>query len=411
MKNFFVSFLCGLALVGCSQHPSVQVTVNNPLGIARSGEMVEISADMVFQRLALADTAQIVIYNEQAEEVPYQLTYDSKIVFPASVDSCGVARYIIQEGTPALVNAQVFGRHYPERLDDIAWENDKSGYRLYGPAILNRGDQLYGYDVFTKSVPDLVLEDRYERELDPEARQLANAWRAAGKKAEADSLLQAISYHVDHGTGMDVYDVGPTLGAGLAVLMTDSVHPAYSKAYQEYEILDNGPLRFTVKLTFAPLAVNGDSVVETRYIQLDRGALLNKTTVSYDCLSATTPIAAGIVLHQQHPDGYVHNTEKGYVAYADSTNNAHNDNGVIYVGVVFPQLLTATKVVPLDQPAGSAIGHVMGVTDYQPGDLFTYYWGSGWSKAGIPSVDDWTDSMERVAAQVRTPLEVFINEE
>ena len=113
MKNFFVSFLCGLALVGCSQHPSVQVTVNNPLGIARSGEMVEISADMVFQRLALADTAQIVIYNEQAEEVPYQLTYDSKIVFPASVDSCGVARYIIQEGTPALVNAQVFGLHYP----------------------------------------------------------------------------------------------------------------------------------------------------------------------------------------------------------------------------------------------------------------------------------------------------------
>ena len=49
------------------------------------------------------------------------------------------------------------------------------------------------------------------------------------------------------------------------------------------EILDNGPLRFTVKLEFTPLTVKGDStVVETRLITLDAGSHLNKTAaVSY----------------------------------------------------------------------------------------------------------------------------------
>ena len=409
MKRTGLIFACGLALAGCARQQSVQVEVSNPLGFQRSGEMVEVSADEVFSRLALADTAQIVVYNERAEEVPYQLTHDNKIIFPATVDSCATSRYLIQEGTPSLVNAQVFGRQYPERLDDIGWENDKSAYRLYGPAILDRGDRLYGYDIFTKNIPDLVLEDRYALELNPELRQRIGELRKEGKHAEADGLQRAISYHVDHGTGMDVYDVGPTLGAGMAALMSDDTHLVYPQAYREFEILDNGPLRFTVKLTFAPQTVRNDSnVVETRYIQLDKGAWLNKTTVSYDYLSATIPVAAGIVLHQQHPDGYVQAAEKGYVAYADSTNNAHNDNGVIYIGVVFPQAVSATKVVPLEQPAGSAIGHVIGIADYQPHDTFTYYWGAGWSKAGIPSMDDWTHSMERVAAQVRAPLEVRI---
>ena len=180
----------------------------------------------------------------------------------------------------------------------------------------------------------------------------------------------------------------------------------FPQSYQQYEILDNGPLRFTVKLTFAPLAVKNDSVVETRYIQLEKGALLNKTAVVYEYLSAVTPVAAGIVVHQQHPNGCVMSADKGYVAYADLTNDIHNDNGVIYIGVVFPHPLPAAARIDLDQSVGSAIGHVIGISDYAPNDTFVYYWGAGWSKAGISSLQEWTDSIERIALQVRYPLEV-----
>ena len=92
---------------------------------------------------------------------------------------------------------------------------------------------------------------------------------------------------------MDCYAVGPTLGGGTAALMPDSAI-VYPYCYKDYEILDNGPLRFTVKLVFNPLVVKNDSnVVETRIIQLDKGSQLNKTTVSYEYLTQATPVAAG----------------------------------------------------------------------------------------------------------------------
>ena len=67
MRRRIVPVLLAALLAGCSQRQSVQVTVKNPAGFHRSGEMVEVPVDEVFGRLQLADTAQIVIYNEKAE--------------------------------------------------------------------------------------------------------------------------------------------------------------------------------------------------------------------------------------------------------------------------------------------------------------------------------------------------------
>ena len=408
MKKFiFVSI--SIILVACSDPQSVTVTVSNPIGIDRTNEMIEISADYVFSKLNIADTSEIVIYDERAVEIAYQVTYDNKIVFPVSVDSCGTSTYTLQEGVPSIINTLVSGRQYPERLDDIAWENDKAGYRLYGPALFNTGNELYGYDIFTKNIPDLVLEDRYARELDPETRLEMKELSDAGKKAEADSLYNWISYHVNHGDGMDAYDVGPTLGGGAAALMTDSVNMVYPKSYDIFEILDNGPIRFTMKLTYFPREVKGDShVVETRFIQLDLGSYLNKTTVRFEGLSESTPIAAGSVIHSQNPKGYEYSAEEGYIAYCDSTNNPSAGHGVIYVGLVFPKRLSYVKPVMFDKPAGSALGHVLGVSEYNPEESFVYYWGSGWSFAGLPESEDWTKEMKKKSAQVKNPLIVDV---
>ncbi|MGN0213708.1 MAG: DUF4861 domain-containing protein [Muribaculaceae bacterium] len=403
----FLAYLC--VFVAFAREKSVEVTVANSLGINRKGEMVEISADIVAKKLKTAPNSPIVIYDEQNQEVAYQITHNNLIIFPVSVDSCATARYTIKPGVPATVEKQVFGRQYPERLDDIGWENDKTGYRMYGPAILHRGDKLYGYDIFTKCVPHLVMEHRYALELNSEIRQHIKDLRKAGKKDEADSLALAISYHIDHGTGMDCYDVGATLGAGMAVLLNSDNQFVYPTPYVSYEILDNGPLRFTVKLIFEPQSVNADSnVVETRYIQLDKGSWLNKTTVGFEHLSDATPIAAGIVIHVQNPSEYALDAHNGYLTYADLTDNAHNGNGVIYVGVVFPEALKSALFQPFEEKKGSAIGHILGISDYKPNSMFTYYWGAGWSKAGIPSFEAWNRNMADAAAQVRTPLVVKI---
>ena len=369
-KTLFAAAACATVLwTGCSKSESVTVIIANPLAIERTGEMVEIPVNDIYTQLNLSDTAQFVIYDEKAQEVPYQLTYDEKVIFPVSIASNASVNYTVQQGTPSMVNAVVYGRCYPERLDDIAWENDRAAYRAYGPALQKSGERAYGYDVFTKSVEELVVEDRYAMELDSASRAEIKALREAGKKEEADSLSRAISYHIDHGNGMDCYAVGPTLGGGTAALMPDSAI-VYPYCYKDYEILDNGPLRFTVKLVFNPLVVKNDSnVVETRIIQLDKGSQLNKTTVSYEYLTQATPVAAGLVLHAANPEGYAYDAAKGYISYADPTTNAQAGNGIVYVGAVFPaSVQTSTQL--FEKPVGDALGHVLGISTYEPGNDF-----------------------------------------
>ena len=180
-KTLFAAAACAAVLwTGCSKSESVTVTIANPLAIERTGEMVEISVNDIYTRLDLSDTAQFVIYDEKAQEVPYQLTYDEKVIFPVSVASNATVNYTVQQGTPSMVNTVVYGRCYPERLDDIAWENDRAAYRAYGPALQKSGERAYGYDVFTKNVEELVVEDRYAMELDSASRAEINALREAG---------------------------------------------------------------------------------------------------------------------------------------------------------------------------------------------------------------------------------------
>ena len=248
-------------MFSCSQKEPETVTITNPLSIDRNGEMVEISMAEITGKLQLPDTAQVIVLDENGLEVPYQITYDDMLIFPASVKGDASAVYTIAEGTPQPVDVVACGRQYPERLDDVAWENDRAAYRAYGPALQEKGERAFGYDIWTKSVSEPVVEDRYDGDLN-----------------------RGISYHVDHGNGMDCYAVGPTLGGGTAALFPDSTI-VYPYCYKDCEILDNGPLRFTAKLVYNPLVVKEDSsVIETRIISLDKGSQMNKTVVSFDIL-------------------------------------------------------------------------------------------------------------------------------
>ena len=391
----------------CTQEKGVTVSVSNPLKIDRVEEIVEVSADDILGKLKLDETEEFVITGENNAEVPYQLTADNKIIFPVTVKSEATTSYNIIKGQPSHINTLVYGRQYPERLDDIAWENDKAAYRAYGPALQQTGEKAYGYDVFTKSVSELVVEDRYAMDLDPDTRAMIKQLREEGKKAEADSLANAISYHIDHGNGMDCYAVAPTLGGGTAALMPDSAI-VYPYCYRNFEILDNGPLRFTVKLEYNPLTIDGDTtVVETRLIQLDKGSHLNRTTVSYTSLKKDYPIGVGLVLHEAFPDRYSMNQEGGYIAYSDPTTEPKSDNGIIYMGAVFPNALELAKVQLFDKPVSGAIGHVLGINTYQPGDEFEYYWGSAWSKCGFDD-ERWNSYLEEYAMKVRNPLIVAV---
>lgn len=408
MKKLFLFSMAALFCWSCADNStSLTVQVTNPLDMERSGEMVEVSMAEVSSRLKLADTAQVVVLDEEGAQVPYQMTYDEKLIFPARVGANGSASYTIQPGTPQDVEVKACGRQYPERADDMAWENDLVAFRAYGPALQARGERGFGYDLFTKyNTTEPVLEEMYAKELNPESWKKVNELRKTDPKA-ADELVKTFSYHVDHGYGMDCYAVGPTLGAGVAALMVgDTI--LYPWCYKDYEILDNGPLRFTVKLAFAPTTVKGDStVVETRVITLDAGQHLNRTSVSYTNLKETLPVVTGIVLHE--PDGaVVADAQAGYMTYVDPTTGP--DNGKIFMGAAFPADVKEAKTVlfPAEEKKmrNNADGHVLAVSDYEPGSEYVYYWGFAWDKADIKTADAWNQYMADFARKLRNPLTV-----
>ena len=409
MKKYFstLPLLALLAACGPKQSTDFTVTVTNDLSFDRA-EMVEVPISEVAKKVQLIDEEQYIVLDAEGNQVAYQITYDDNLLFPANVKAGDKAVYTVAVGEPIEAEPLVYGRHYPERVDDIAWENDRTAYRAYGPALQAKGERAFGYDAWVKRVPGLVVEQRYANELNPDTQAEIARLRKERKHDEANELYHSVSYHVDHGNGLDCYKVGPTLGCGTAALMQgDAI--LYPYCWKEYEILENGPLRFTVKLTYNPLVVGKDSVVETRIISLAQGSQLNKTVVSYAGLSKAAPVATGLVIHPENPTAYVLEGDKGYIAYADLTDNVNNGNGIIYVGAVMPEKVTEAKAQMFSDKEAKergASGHVLAISNYKPDTEYTYYWGSGWSKYGFDSMEAWTTYLDRYAQSVRNPLKV-----
>ena len=413
MKNTLVICTCILGLVtGCSQTKDRQIiTITNHLDLPRTEELVEIPLKQL-HRSILAEDKTWVVLDSEGNQVPYQITYDSLLIFPVRIAAKGTAEYTVGKGIPAPLDTICCGRCYPERLDDIAWENDKAAYRVYGPALQRSGERGFGYDILTKSVSYPVLEERYRKELEPLARKQIKELRESGKHHEADSIGRAISYHIDHGNGMDCYSVGPTLGGGTSALLVDS-SLVYPYCYREYQILDNGPLRFTVRLEFNPLTVASDSnVIETRVISLDKGSYLNKTILSYQHLSEPCQLATGIVVHPQNPDGAWIGKDRAIIAYADSTDRVNAGNGVIHVGALLTKSPLWKGVRWFNEQekqfSPGALGHVMMISDYKPGKPLVYYWGSSWSKSGFSTQEEWVNYLEDYDKFLSSPLEISI---
>lgn len=388
----------------------VTITVSNSLPASRL-EMVE--ADMATIQKKLAATSPFIVTDADGKEIPSQLTHDGKLIFQAGVAGKGKSVYYVKPGTPQTYTPKVKGRLFTERGDEFGWENDKVAYRIYG-----HGGAV-GYDLFNKSTTQLMLDYWYASEQNQEMRSVSKQLHDRGYHDLADQVYNAFCYHIDHGKGMDCYTVGPTLGGGANALLEADGSLFMPKCYKSYEILDQGPLRFTVRLTYPAQEFGGKTVTETRTISLDAGSHFNRVSVSYTGLDTPVQMAAGTVIHKGSDAAYILNQENGYIAYEDlgdaSVYNAKykeelsKQMGHIYIGLIFPDKNITTSYQPREN--GIATGHALATATYNPSTSYTYYFGSGWDKnteAGITSMTQWEAHLNASAAAVRTPLKVKV---
>lgn len=152
---------------------------------------------------------------------------------------------------------RAYARLVPERMDDLAWENDKVAFRVYGPA-LRSGPEDSGIDVWCKRVARPVIDKWY-----------------------FDELKRGLSYHKDHGEGLDAYKVGDARGCGGLGLWIDG-KLIISDTYRSAEIIWTAPdvaefhtvYQYPVKLADKPL-------LEYRVTRLRLGERMCEITATF----------------------------------------------------------------------------------------------------------------------------------
>ncbi|MBQ1627005.1 MAG: DUF4861 domain-containing protein [Prevotella sp.] len=383
---------------------TVTITVTNDENEQRQ-ELVEIDLKTIVDKLALGEDDAFVVRNAFGQQVDYQVTYDGKLLIDVSVRPCGKAQFTVSKGVPEPMKTWVKGKMYPTRKDDIAWENDRGAYRVYGPALQRTGEKSFGTDVWTKNTPEIVVEDRYTADYDGNILKNIYHKKGQGDKWRDEDLHT--SFHLDHGNGLDCYSVGSTLGCGTPALM-DGNTLIYPYCYKEYEILDNGPLRFTVALTYHPAKVKKDeNVVEHRIMSLDKGSNFNKITIWYEGLTKPCDFASGVVIHSEDKESVV--LGSNYVHYADPTDNPAKHNFQVYVAALFPYGDVKTKMLKYDTPNKGIEGHALGILKkLENNQKYTYYAGSAWSKADVRTQREWQVRIDSFLNAIAMPLEVTI---
>ena len=388
---FILLLLTAVPLLQMGAAQTVTMTVTNPTALQRQ-EVAEADLQAVCRLLGVGTDEPLTVRNALRQEVTHQKSHDGRLLVSVALQPRGKAVYTITKGRPTTFKPYVFGRVYAERLDDLTWENDRGIYRFYGPALQRTGERSFGTDVWVKNTPELVAEHRYR--LHMWGWHKGDSLKKAGMKEVGEECFLNTTFHLNHGEGMDAYSVGSTLGCGTPALMKDG-QLVFPYCYENCQILDNGPLRFTAELTYGTTA---DGVTEHRRISLDKGSHFNRIIVWYEGIRHPMALATGVVLH----GGEEPVVTTGSVLYADPTDNPRVHQSQIYVGTLYPAAVDEAVVLE------GTPRHAIGIVRNYDGRPFTYYFGSAWSCYDVSTMAHWRLLADEQLQGIRQPLIVEV---
>lgn len=383
MKKIFYLLFAGILAFSCTDQPKeVKVTVENPSDFDRTEELVEIPVENISTQIKLADTTQTyIVKNSKGEVIPTQITFDGKLIFQSGVKAKESAVFTITNGTKEEYKAKTYGRLITERKDDFAWENDRVAFRIYGPALIATDGPSNGLDIWYKRTNDLKIDQWYK-----------------------DDIAGVASYHEDRGEGLDDYKVGRSLGAGAMAPFVDG-KLILNENFASSEVLENGPLRTTFKLTYKDIEINGKPYKETRTFSLDAGSQLSKVVQEYG-VNEAMDVAAGFSKREKN-DTIIVSPDKDYLLYREPSEKAGN----VFLGLVFSTPFDSTAidtysvVNPVNKSKGT-FSHILAIAKYQPNSPVTYYTGYGWTKFGFATEADFQTYLSNFSKALKQPLVV-----
>ena len=366
-----------LWLCGCGVADGVDVTVTNPSSYARTLESVEIAWTELEKCGTTAE--QVIVEDGQHNQIPSQVIFDKvgvaqRLLFQASVEASGKSRYKIKRGVADTYEAKVYGRYVPERLDDYAWENNLTAYRIYGPRLSDPKTQ--GVDVWVKNTEKLII----------------NEWFARN------------DYHHNYGEGMDCYKVGNTLGGGALAVVQDS-QLLLSGNYQSQECVANGPLRTEAEFVYAPIEVDGHDVAIKRRIWLDANSRFSYQEYELSGFEGEIEVAAGMVMHDVKDISQGEN----WIALTEPASDSSDPerDGDILLGVILQGNEGQSRFQTLSSP-DQQLRHALILRKAKAGEKILMLNGSAWSHAGVEGGATWAKEVQQVADRLNNPLRVKI---
>jgi pectinesterase len=367
-----------------TQQKQVIVRVKNPSGFNRQGEIVSVRWEEMRALFPTLDPGRISVHEMKSSiDLVYQVVPHAgsgapeKLLFQSDFNASEVKDFRISQSSEKHEFKSLTDARFVPPREDLAWENDRIAFRMYGPPLAKEGSNN-GIDVWTKRVRSLIVEKWYEGE----------------------EQKPPISYHEDHGEGADYFSVGSSLGVGAcALLKGDSLYQP--GVFQKHRIISTGPLQAIFELTYNPVLYEGKKITEVMRITLSAGVNLNKIDVTFSAGSekGKAAFATGIV------------KRKGTKTTADQNNGwtslwglttENEEIGYLGTGIVIP----GARVKEMKE---NAI-HALIVGNVELGKTLTYYAGAGWTRSGdFSSEADWNKYLSTFAQKVRSPLVATIS--
>ncbi|MEW9623811.1 DUF4861 family protein [Rhodanobacter geophilus] len=384
-----IALLAALWLAAADAAPAssapLELAVSNPLALARHGEVLSLPLAEVLQRRpqwrsrALAARVEgsaawlpVQAYASDGGATPDRLLVQLDIA-PKATEQLEILP--APAAMPATPNP-LFARLVPERADDFAWENEQVAYRIYGTALEKTGQVFPGIDVWSKRPPRHVVDAWYRRD-------------AEGQRLNDPSM----SYHIDHGDGLDSYDVGHTPGDGGTAGWLDGA-PVASRNALRVRITALGPVRLRFEVDYPAWHVGNVLFHQHKVVTLDAGSHLNRQMVSYRIEGAPrATVAAGVAVHA-------------------GANLVHD--GAMRIAVWdMPQKASAGRIATAlllapGETARYAVSHdaAWALFDVADGDSIRFASGSAWSQGDMPGFRAWQSYLYDYSMRWSNPLQV-----
>ncbi len=252
----------------------------------------------------------------------------------------------------------------PYRKDDIAWENDKMAFRVYGPALRDAAENS-GIDCWMKSVPTPIVQKWY-----------------------ADDFAKKKGYHKDHGEGYDGYKVGPYRGCGGTALWKDGKLET-SNVYRYGHVLWTRPGEAKIALTY--YYGKGD-IRETKTISLKVGDEFCEVESQFwgsylKTDAAKSPLQIAVGLTAQGDNAQIRSSRNdGWLAIWDEFPNGDEiGTGII----VEPDALQDIKHLGKGKNS-----ELVAIVKTDENHTIRYRMGFTWIRANLPrNLQDWSQKL------------------